>query len=85
MGVLTIEWVFGNMCICIYCFFSFFYVYLFLFECEEYRPLCILTNTSKIFTLIILGRIQKKNDRNLAEDQFGFRMNRDTREAILCL
>jgi len=32
-----------------------------------------------------LGRIEKKIDENLAEDQFGFRKNRGTREAVLCL
>jgi len=32
-----------------------------------------------------LGRIEKTADENLAEDQFGFRKNRGTREAILCL
>ena len=32
-----------------------------------------------------MGRIEKKIDESLAEDQFGFRKNRGTREAILCL
>ena len=36
-------------------------------------------------TKIILGRIKKKTDENLVEDQFGFRKNRGTRETILCL
>jgi hypothetical protein len=31
-----------------------------------------------------LGRIEKKIDENLAEDQLGFRKNRGTQEAILC-
>jgi len=44
-----------------------------------------LTHTSKILIQIILGRIEKKIDESLAEDQFGFRKNRGTREAILCL
>ena len=66
----------------LYCFV---YVYLFLFECEEYRTLSILKHISKILTKIILGRIEKKIDENLAENQFGFRKNRGTREASLCL
>jgi hypothetical protein len=37
-------------------------------KCEEYRTLSILTNTSKFLTKIILGRIDKKIDENLAED-----------------
>ena len=49
------------------------------------KTLSILTLTSKILTKIILGRIQKKIEENLVEDQFGFRKNRGTREAILCL
>jgi len=32
-----------------------------------------------------LGRIEKKIDENLTEDQHGFRKNRGTQEAILCL
>ena len=41
-----------------------------------------MTHKSKI-KKIILGRIEKKADENPAEDQFGFRKKRDTREAIL--
>jgi hypothetical protein len=52
-------------------------------RCRAKRSLSILTNTSKILTKIILGRIKKKMSENLAEDQFGFRKN--TREAISCL
>jgi len=47
--------------------------------------LSILTHTSKILTKIILGRIEKKIEANLAEEQFGFGKNTGTREAILCL
>ena len=80
MGVLVI-------CVLVFTVFlyCFVYVYLFLFECEEYRTLSILKHTSKILTKIILGRIEKKIDENLAENQFGFRKNRGTREASLCL
>ena len=53
-----------------------------LTKCEEYRTLSILTRKPKILTKIILERIEKKIDVNLAEDQFGFRKNRGTREAI---
>ena len=54
-------------------------------KCEKYRTLSILTHTSKILTKTMLGRIEKKITENLAEDLFGFRKNRGTREAILCL
>jgi hypothetical protein len=54
-------------------------------NCEEYRTLSILTHTSKIFTKIILGWLEKKIVENRAEDQFGFRKNRGKWEAILYL
>jgi hypothetical protein len=54
-------------------------------KCEEHRTLSILTHISKILTEIILGRIEDKFDSNLTEEQFGFRKNRGTREAIFCL
>jgi hypothetical protein len=53
-----------------------------LTKCEKYRTLSILTHKPKILTKIILGQIEKKIDVNLAADQFGFRKNRGTREAI---
>ena len=49
-------------------------------KCEEYWTLSILTHTPKILTKIILGQTEKKTDENLAEDQFGFRKDRSTRE-----
>jgi len=52
---------------------------------EEYQFLSIFTHISKILTKIILGRIERKIEENLAEDQFGFQKNRGTHEAILCL
>ena len=79
----------GVLVICVFVLtaflYCFVYVYLFIFECEEYRTLSILTHTSKIVTKIIFGRIEKKIDENLAEDQFGFPKNRGTREASSCL
>jgi hypothetical protein len=47
-------------------------------KCEEYRTLSILTQTFKILTNIILGRIGKKIDEILAEDQLDFRKNNGT-------
>jgi hypothetical protein len=54
-------------------------------KCEEYTHLSILTHTLTILTKIILGRIEKKIDDNVAEYQFGLRKNRSTRETSLCL
>jgi hypothetical protein len=39
---------------------------------EEFRTLSILTYISKILTKNTLGRVEKKIDENLAEDQFDF-------------
>jgi len=43
------------------------------------------THTSKILTRIIKRKIEQKVDYCLAEDQFGFRKSKGTREAILAL
>jgi hypothetical protein len=40
-------------------------------KCEEHRNLSILTYTFKILTKIILGRIEKRIDEKLTEEQFG--------------
>jgi len=37
------------------------------------------------YTKIVHKRVEKKIEGTLTEDQFGFRKNRGTREAILCL
>lgn len=54
-------------------------------KCEEYRTLSILSHASKILTTIVKKRIDKKIDTKLDFDQFGFRNDRGTREAILAL
>jgi len=52
---------------------------------EDHRTISLITHVSKILTKIIHKRIETKISVNLEEDQFGFRRNRGTREAILCL
>ncbi|VVC45686.1 Reverse transcriptase domain [Cinara cedri] len=54
-------------------------------RCEEYRTLSLISHALKILTKIVHKRIEKKIEDILTEDQFGFRKNRGTREAILCL
>uniref|UniRef100_A0A8D8X5H0 Craniofacial development protein 2 n=1 Tax=Cacopsylla melanoneura TaxID=428564 RepID=A0A8D8X5H0_9HEMI len=54
-------------------------------KCEDFRTLSILSHASKILTTIVKRRIQGKIDRELDDDQFGFRNGRGTREAILAL
>ena len=54
-------------------------------KCELYRTISLLSHASKILTRIIYRRIERKIEGELADDQFGFRKNRGTREAILAL
>jgi hypothetical protein len=54
-------------------------------ECKNYRTISLLTHASKILLIIIKNRIRKKTEKELDEDQFGFRQGIGTREAILAL
>jgi len=54
-------------------------------KCEDHRTISLITHASKVLTKIIHKRIETKIYDNLEEDQFGFRKNMGTREAILCL
>jgi hypothetical protein len=54
-------------------------------KCEEHRTLSLVSHASKILTRIIGRRMERKIEDNLSENQFAFRKNRGTREAILCL
>ena len=54
-------------------------------KCQDYRTISLTTHASKILTRIIYHRLEKRIEENLSEDQFGFRRNRGTREAILSL
>jgi hypothetical protein len=53
--------------------------------CEEHRTLGLESHASKVLTRILGIRIEGKTEENLPENQLGFRKNRGTREAILCL
>jgi len=54
-------------------------------KCEDHRTISLITHALKILTKIVHKRIEAKISVNIEEDQFGFRRNRGTREAILCL
>ena len=54
-------------------------------KCEDFRTISLTTHVSKILTRIIYRRIERRAEEFLAEDQFGFRKNKGTREAILAL
>ena len=54
-------------------------------KCEQYRTISLVSHASKILTKIIYRRIEKQIECQLSEDQFGFRRDVGTREAILTL
>ena len=53
--------------------------------CDNYRGIALLNITSKIFSRIILNRIQEVIDSQLLETQSGFRSNRSTIDQIFIL
>ena len=53
--------------------------------CDNYRGISLLNVTSKIFSRIILNRIQQLIDRQLLEAQSGFRAQRSTIDQIFTL
>jgi hypothetical protein len=54
-------------------------------QCDNYRGISLLVVASKLFTRVILNRIQKLIDRQLLEQQAGFRSNRSTIDQIFIL
>ena len=53
--------------------------------CDNYRGISLLNVTSKIFSRIILNRIQNMIDHRLLEVQSGFRAHRSTTDQIYIL
>lgn len=54
-------------------------------DCSNYRTISILSHTSKILLNIVKTRLKGKIESQLGDDQFGFRREKGTREAILAL
>ena len=54
-------------------------------DCSNFRTISIMSQVTKIFLAIIQNRIKQKVDEELAEDQFGFRKGKGTREAVSCV
>ena len=54
-------------------------------ECANYRTLSLISHTSKILLNIIKNRIKNKVENNVDDDQFGFRLGKGIREALLAL
>jgi len=51
-------------------------------KCSDYRTISLIAHTAKIITKILRGRIEKKIEDVLGEEQFGFRRGKGTRNAI---
>ena len=54
-------------------------------NCENYRTISLTTYASKIPTTIIYRRLEQTIEISFEKDQFGFRKERGTREALLSL
>lgn len=54
-------------------------------KCEEFRTLSLISQASKIILKIIQNRLRPIVEKQLGPDQYGFRQNKGTREAILAL
>ena len=54
-------------------------------QCSDYRTISLISHACKILTRIIYRRMEHQVESELGEDQFGFRRNTGTREAILTL
>ena len=52
-------------------------------ECAEFRTISLMCNTLKLLLTIILRRISDKINREVGDEQAGFRKNSGTREGIL--
>jgi len=53
-----------------------------LLQCRNYRTIALVTHTSKILLRVILERMQRKLESEIAEEQAGFRAKRGTRDQI---
>ena len=54
-------------------------------EAKNYRGLSISANMSRILAKVIMGRLKSAYETNIGEEQFGFRANRSTSDAIFVL
>ena len=53
-------------------------------QCSDFRTISLMSHTLKIFLTVILERIKYKLNAEVGKEQFGFRPNSGTRDAIFC-
>ena len=51
-------------------------------ECSNYRTIALISHASKVMLKILLARLQQYMNRELPDDQAGFRKGRGTRDQI---
>jgi hypothetical protein len=51
-------------------------------KCSDHPTISLITHTAKIVTRILRRRIERKTEDALGEDQFGFRREKGSRDAI---
>ena len=51
-------------------------------ECSNYRTIALISHASKVMLKIIQARLQQYENRELPDDQAGFRKRRGTRDQI---
>ena len=54
-------------------------------ECKDHRTISLMSHVMRVILKVIHSRIERKIDEQIAEEQYGFRSGRGTREAIFNL
>ena len=56
-----------------------------LMECKNYRTIALISHMAKILLLVLLNRLKTQIEEHLADEQAGFRKDRNTVQQILAL
>ena len=54
-------------------------------ECSEFRTISLMSHVTKLLLRVILARLKRKTGAVIEEEQFGFKKNSGTKEAIFTL
>ena len=52
---------------------------------EQYRPICLLSNVSKVIERVVFNRIFESTEHSLSDNQYGFRKKRSTTVQLLSI
>ena len=56
-----------------------------LTECKNYRTIALISHMAKVLLVALLNRLKAQIEKHLADEQAGFRKDRNTRQQILTL